>query len=94
MGEQHAQRVGLKKPNAWGLKDMHGNVWEWCSDWYARERTGGLDPVEPSSGTSRVYRGGSWNSLTMGCRTAFRGNLSPDDRYNFLGFRVAAVQSR
>ena len=61
-GETHP--VGQKQPNAWGLYDMHGNVWEWCRDWYDKDYYGrslAVDPQGPSSGSSRVMRGGSWN---------------------------------
>ena len=67
--------VGEKKPNAWGLYDMHGNVWEWCQDWYdgsyyANSPTD--DPTGPTTGSSRVFRGGSWRERARGCRSALR----------------------
>ena len=74
--EQYAHKVGLKKPNPWGLYDMHGNVAEWCSDWYSKELTGGTDPVGPShlytSGPGRMHRGGGWEGPPAGCRSARR----------------------
>lgn len=83
--------VAKKKPNAWGLYDMHGNAWEWCSDYYAEGYPGpGRDPIGPSSGSFRVLRGGSWGSdprLRL-CRSADRSGSAPDDRRNILGFRV------
>ena len=91
--EQYAHKVGTKKPNPWGLYDMHGNVWELCSDWYGEELSGGIDPVGPERGSERVNRGGSWRNYHRGCRSAFRFNYRPSRRSNQLGFRVARSQS-
>ena len=92
-GEQYAHKVGLKKPNPWGLHDMHGNVWEWCSDWYDEKLSGGTDPVGPEEGSGRVFRGGDWRFNPGFCRSAIRLNRVPSARNFILGFRVARSPS-
>ena len=92
-GEKYAHKVGLKKPNPWGLYDMYGNVWEWCSDWYGDELSSGIDPIGSGGGSGRVLRGGFWRSDPGSCRSVSRFSNVPSDRGNNLGFRVARSQS-
>jgi formylglycine-generating enzyme required for sulfatase activity len=81
--------VGEKKPNAWGLYDMHGNVWEWCHDWYGSYTSDSQsNPIGPTSGEYRVFRGGCWYSISSVCRVSYRGHFYPLFRHIFLGFRI------
>ncbi len=84
--------VEMKKPNAWGLYDMHGNVCEWCSDWYDKDyysKSPANDPQGPASGSHRVLRGGCWGDIAGVCRSAFRRWNWPADRDYGIGFRVS-----
>jgi formylglycine-generating enzyme required for sulfatase activity len=84
--------VGLKQPNGWGLYDMHGNVMEWCLDWFGTYPGGSVtDPQGPGSGSSRVIRGGSLSGGLVSsrrCRSAQRDNGTPDYRNYSIGFRA------
>lgn len=83
--------VGLYQPNQWGLYDMHGNVWEWCRDWYqddASELKQFIDPKGADTGTSRVLRGGGWDCNVDACRTACRVWDVPSATRDYIGFRL------
>lgn len=89
--EKVTHNVGMKKPNNWGLYDMHGNVWEWCVDRYAEDYTvtsndGSAYRVRSEKGM--VLRGGSWSGIADKCRSATRINLGASSRNYFVGFRV------
>jgi formylglycine-generating enzyme required for sulfatase activity len=91
VSEKYAHKVGQKKPNAWGLHDMHGNVWEWCLDCKGQTLPGGLDPIE-SQGSHRVVRGGGWSSSPRLLHSALRNGYEPKQVGNFLGFRIALIR--
>ena len=81
--------VGSYQPNAWGIYDMHGNVWEWCLDWHGNLSGGVKDYVGPSSGANRVLRGGSWRNIADRCTSSFRFNFNPSIMIFDFGFRLA-----
>ncbi len=97
---KRAAAVGSYPANAWGLHDMHGNVYEWCRDWYHQKLPGGTDPdlssmkgrPNPDGTFSRVRRGGAWVDDGQACRSAARHRFEPARRSDHIGFRVAAVQ--
>lgn len=97
---RRALRVGSFESNAWGLCDMHGNIFEWCRDWYHGRLPGGVDPdlserpgTQNRDGTySRCRRGGAWNDSAEFCRSAFRLRYEPERRSDHIGFRVVAVE--
>src|SRR2546423_1366330 len=92
---RRAAPVGSYPANPWGLHDMHGNVFEWCRDWYHPRLPGGADPdLYSAKATSRVRRGGCWADEGWPCRSAFRLRFEPERRYDHIGFRVVAVTNR
>ena len=85
--------VGEKRPNAWGLNDMHGNVEEWCWNWHesyeGRRDIRQQDPIGPSEGEGRVTRGGSWRTMESACGSSSWNAIRPTFRVSYLGFRCA-----
>jgi formylglycine-generating enzyme required for sulfatase activity len=98
----HPQPVGRKLPNAWGLYDMCGNVWEWCNDFYKvdyYQESPRQDPTGPTAGDTKVLRGGAWRFSAESCRSGYRYNENPGQAdvcfgYDIYGFRCARSQPR
>lgn len=85
--------VGSFPANAWGLFDMHGNVWEWCLDWFGAYPTEDIPGYRgPQAGTERVIRGGAWNQIPRRCRSSMRGSEDPRKRRKDVGFRVCFTE--
>ncbi len=78
--------------NQWGFHDMHGNLYEWCADWYEESPTSAIDPTGPEKGDGRMIRGGAWDRKATSCRAAYRYSRDPNRRAHNIGFRVALVK--
>jgi formylglycine-generating enzyme required for sulfatase activity len=95
MDQRYPHPVGQKRPNPWGLHDMHGNVYEWCSDFYDEDyysNSPSVDPAGPPLGEARSVRGGSWLVRAHALRCSVRVGLVPGVRYVYVGFRVVRSQ--
>jgi formylglycine-generating enzyme required for sulfatase activity len=85
----HAWPVGTALPNLWGLFDVHGNIGQWCWDWYGPYGADAVDPRGPLVGVTKAFRGGGWYNLSPEeCQSAFRFNAGPDERGSYIGLRV------
>jgi formylglycine-generating enzyme required for sulfatase activity len=90
----YVHNVAALKPNPWGLYDIHGNAWEWCSDWYGDSLPGGIDPQGVGNGTRRILRGGHWSFDETFCRSGDRSGSEPEYLNHSFGFRVVRVEDR
>ncbi len=87
--DSQAHEVGCNKPNAWGFYDMHGNVLEWCADWFSKLKGDAVDPKGPPMGSFKILRGGCWFFYARDCRAAYRLKREPTLRNCIFGFRLA-----
>lgn len=96
LGEYRKKTIPVASlpPNPWGLHDMHGNVYEWCLDWYEESPTTTTDPVGPDTGDSRIIRGGAWDRKSTSCRSAYRYSRDPNRRAHNIGFRIVLVTTQ
>jgi formylglycine-generating enzyme required for sulfatase activity len=85
--------VGSYLPNNWGLYDMHGNIWNWCLDWYDVYGGDVTDPQGPATGTERVRRGGTWNSQAAACRSSYRSKKLSNYEGHHTGFRAVCLSA-